>query len=438
MYDVFSLPSITFPKDFLWGSATAGHQVEGDNIHSQAWFEEQQERFWKDDPERKFKAVSGKACDSYRLYREDVDLLAELGHQAYRMSVEWSRIEHAEGEWNAEAVNHYVDLLARLKERGIQPFVTLHHFTHPLWFEQLGGFRKRENLRYVERYLEYLLPKISPYVSGWNVINEFNLWGGFSPTPEAGPFKFNMLRFHALGYHLIKRHSSAPVSSAHAFIHWFPRRFNDTLDRRMTEYVDFVTNEFFFHAIRTGELVFPHMDAEYDPDVKGALDFWAVNYYTRHMVDARRAGLEGARFKHKELKMVPMNFYLEEMYPEGLIANIERLTDHSVYITENGCAATDDRWRIVYIALTLSALKEAIERGVDVRGYFYWSLMDNYEWISYLPRFGLVDVDFETFKRTPKPSALFYREIIRNNGFDGGTVQRYLKELPTLGKRQGG
>jgi len=149
-------------------------------------------------------------------------------------------------------------------------------------------------------------------------------------------------------------------------------------------------------------------------------------------VDARRAGLEGPRFRHKELKMIPMNFYLEEMYPEGLVANLERLKDLPVYITENGCAATDDRFRIVYLALTLSALKEAIERGVDVRGYFHWSLMDNFEWGSFLPRFGLVEVDFNTFKRTPKPSASFYRDIIRENGFGGETVRRYLKELPTL------
>ena len=334
MYDVFSLPSIAFPKDFLWGSATAGHQIEGDNIHSQVWHDEQQDWFWEGDPEHKIKSVSGKACDHYRLYREDVDLIKELGHQAYRMSVEWSRIEPVEGQWDLDAVNHYIELLARLNERGIKPFVTLHHFTHPQWFEKLGGFRERDNLRYVERYLEYILPKISEYVSGWNVINEFNLWGGVLPNREHGIYKFNMLRFHALGYHLIKRYSSAPVSSAHAFIHWFPQRYHDILDRRMTDYADYATNEFFFHALRTGELVFPYMDAEYDPDVKGALDYWSVNYYTRHMVDARKAGLDGTRFKHKELKMIPMNFYLEEMYPEGLVANIERLADKPVYITE--------------------------------------------------------------------------------------------------------
>lgn len=432
MYDVFSLPPIRFPQGFVWGSATAGHQIEGDNTHSQAWHAEQQPDFYTDDPKRTIRAPSGKACDHYRLYRQDVELLAALGHQGYRMSIEWSRIEPAQGQWDHQALAHYLDLLEYLSQKGIQVFVTLHHFTHPLWFDRLGGFSKADNRRFFERYLTFLLPGISPYVNGWNVINEFNLWGGLTNGAEFAPLKFNMLRVHALGYHLIKQHSTAPVSSAHAFIHWFPRRFHDTLDRRMTGFADLITNEFFFHALRTGEMVYPGVDAEFDPDVKGALDCWSINYYTRQMVDARLATLDGPRFLHKKLRMIPMEFYLEEMYPEGLIANLERLKDFPVYITENGCAATDDRFRIVYLALHLSALHEAMERGVDVRGYFHWSLMDNYEWTSFIPRFGLVAVDFQTFKRTPKASASFYKEVIQGNGFSGDTVRRHLDSLPTL------
>lgn len=432
MYDVFSLPAIRFPDDFLWGSATAGHQIEGDNIHSQAWHREQQADFLRGDQDGAVRAPSGRACDHYRRYREDVALIAALGHRAYRMSIEWSRIEPRQGQWDDEALAHYLDLLERLAANDIRVFVTLHHFTHPLWFEQLGGFGKADNRRFFERYLAYLVPRISSLVSGWNVINEFNQWGGPMAGPAIAPLKFTMLRVHALGYHLIKSHSTAPVSSAHAFVHWFPRRFHDCLDRRMTAHADFATNEFFFHALRTGELVYPGVDAEYDPEVKGALDCWAVNYYTRHMVDARRADLDGRRFRHKELRMIPMRFYLEEMYPEGLIANLERLADHPVYITENGCCCDDDRFRIVYLALHLSALREAMERGVDVRGYFHWSLLDNYEWTSFVPRFGLVAVDPQTFERTPKPSALFYREVIRENGFSGALVRRHLDGLPSL------
>lgn len=438
MYDVFSLPYVRFPEGFLWGSATAGHQIEGDNTHSQAWHKEQKSDFQQEDPDHRVLAASGKACDHYRLYREDVDLISALGHRAYRMSIEWSRVEPLEGQWNSDAVAHYLDLLERLTEKGIRVFVTLHHFTHPLWFDQLGGFGKADNCRYFERYLTFLVPKISLFVSGWNVINEFNQWGGLMAGPEIAPLKFNMLRVHALGYHLIKCHSAAPVSSAHAFIHWFPRRFHDDLDQRMTAFADFTTNEFFFHALRTGELVYPGVDAEFDGEVKGAFDCWSINYYTRHMVDARKADLDGPRFHHKELRLIPMRFYLEEMYPEGLIANLERLADYPIYITENGCAADDDRFRIVYLALHLSALREAMERGLDVRGYFHWSLMDNYEWTSFIPRFGLVAVDFHSFKRTPKPSAYFYKEVIQGNGFSGETVRQFLDVLPTLPHRTRG
>jgi beta-glucosidase len=432
MYDVFSLPQTDFPADFLWGSATAGHQIEGDNIHSQAWHNEQQPEFYQNDPQRLIRAPSGKACDHYRLYREDVELIAALGHRGYRMSVEWSRIEPSEGHWDQAALAHYLDLLERLVAKGIQVFVTLHHFSHPQWFERLGGLGNPANNRFFERYLNLLVPRISPYVSGWNVINEFNQWGGLTAGPEIASLKFNMLRLHALGYRLIKCHSSAPVSSAHAFVHWFPSRFHDRLDRCMTDQADFITNEFFFHALRTGELVYPNRDAEYEADLKGAIDFWSVNYYTRHMIDGRRAGVEGARFQHKRLQMVPMPFYLEEMYPEGLIANLERLGDYPIYITENGCCADDDRFRIVYLALHLSALHEAMQRGLDVRGYFYWSLLDNYEWTSFIPRFGLVAVYPHSFQRTPKPSALFYRDIIEGNGFSGALLKRYLDRLPTL------
>ena len=223
MYDVFNLPDIAFPAGFLWGSATAAHQVEGDNVHSQRWADEQAGRI---------AVPSGKACDHYRRYRGDVALLARLGHGAYRMSVEWSRIEPENGRWDEAAADHYVDLLERLKNRGIRPFVTLHHVTHPLWFEKLGGFAGRGNLRYFERFLERLVPRLSPFTDGWIVLNEFNL----STAPDSGPLKLAMLRAHARGYHIIKRHSKAPVGTAHAYIHWLPARCHDPLDRVLARY----------------------------------------------------------------------------------------------------------------------------------------------------------------------------------------------------------
>jgi beta-glucosidase len=423
MYDVFNLPPITFPEGFLWGSSTAAHQIEGNNIHSNFWAKEQKGGIWSqwdiDEP-------SGLACDHWRLFREDVKLLARLGHRVYRLSIEWSRIEPAEGQWDKDAIAHYVELLALLCENNIKPMVTLHHFTHPLWFEERGEFNQDENLPFFYRFVERLVPEIKDYVFSWNVFNEFNR-GGYYGSPR----KLKFLRAHAHVYRYLKSVSAATVSSAHALSHFFPSRHYDKFDHIMCQFLDHITNEFFFHAIRTGEFIYPDMDAVVVPELKGAIDYWAINFYTREMVDSRKASCQGGTYPHKFLRLIDRKFYLEEFYPEGLGQSLQRFTDRPVVITENGCSADDDRFRIVYIAQYLSAIHDAIQRGVDVDGYIYWSTMDNYEWGSYKPRFGLVSVDRATFAREPKPSADFFKEIIAHNGFSGATVRKYLSELPT-------
>ena len=170
MTDIFSLKDFSFPKGFLWGSATAGHQIEGNNIHSNNWNTEQE--WLKKDPKAE---VSGMACNHYNMVEEDVDLIKSLGHQAFRLSVEWSRIQPEEGVFDKEATEHYVRELALLKEKGIKVFLTLVHFSVPLWFEKKGDWQKQENYKYFETYLEYIVPKIARYVDFWNIFNEINL-----------------------------------------------------------------------------------------------------------------------------------------------------------------------------------------------------------------------------------------------------------------------
>jgi beta-glucosidase len=422
MYDIFNLPEIHFPPGFVWGSSTAAHQIEGNNIHSNFWAKEQRGGIWSqwdiDEP-------SGLACNHWELFREDVRLLANLGHQAYRLSIEWSRIEPAEGQWNKESVAHYVELLSLLCEHNIKPMVTLHHFTHPQWFEEKGEFNKSENLTYFYKFVERIVPEIKKYVYSWNVFNEFNR-GGYYGSPR----KLVFLKAHAHVYRYLKSQSEATVSSAHALSHFFPSRHYDQFDNIMCSFLDHITNEFFFHAIRTGEFIYPDTDAVVVPDLKGAIDYWAINFYTREMVDSRKASCQGTVYPHKYLRLIEKKFYLEEFYPEGLTQSLQRFTDHPVIITENGCSANDDRFRIVYIAQYLSAIHDAISRGVNMNGYIYWSTMDNYEWGSYKPRFGLVSVDRKTFQRTPKRSAAFFKQIISENGFSGKTIRDYLPELP--------
>jgi len=416
MLGIFSMAPVQFPKGFLWGSATAGHQIEGDNVDSQNYHWELTDKNVE---------PSGKACDFWTRWQDDFAMLDNLGHQAFRMSIEWSRIEPSEGRRDRQALDRYLLMLEDLKKRNIKIFLTLHHFTHPQWFELKGGFRKRENVGDFIRHLEFLVPVIAPYVDYWNIINEFNN----GDSLDSYETRANFLVAHARGTAVVRQYSKAPVSTAHALVEWQPENPRDEFDVTRTRIRDWVGNQFFFHAIRTGEVLFPYRDAEVVPDLKGSCDFWSLNYYTRHFVTARKANGSGKRHDCNHLRAINKAFYLEEFYPEGLVDRLGGLQDLPVYITENGYSCDDDRLRILYLARHLQALAEAMRRGSRIEGYLYWSLMDNYEWASFVPRFGMVDVDFKTFQRTPKPSAYFFRDIIRNNGFDRDLVLKYLPEF---------
>lgn len=424
MYDIFSLKDFTFPAGFAWGSSTAGHQIEGDNIHSNNWQIEQNKR--KNDPKAE---VSGKACNSYNMVEEDIKLLKSLGHKMYRMSVEWCRIQPEEGVFDKDATEHYVKQLALLKENNIKTCVTLVHCVVPQWFAEKGGFSNLENYKYFETHINYIVPKIAPYVDLWNVFNEFNA----GVDDYARNVKFNHVICHSRAYHLIKKYSSAPISSAHAFVQFYAKRQHDLFDRRLQEWYDMMHNEFFFHAIRTGELVVPGKDGIYDKEIKDTCDYWAVNLYVRRILDARKADPYAQAYPFTRMKMIGEDFYWEEFHPETMYTCLMRLTDKPIYVTENGISCDNDDFRIVQIAEYLAAMHAAIKDGADVKGYLHWSLMDNYEWYSYLPRFGLCDVDFNgDYHRTPKPSALFYKDIIDNNGFTQEILRKYLHEMPRL------
>ncbi len=426
MIDIFSYKDFQFPKDFIWGSATAGHQIEGNNKNSTNWYAEIERK--KVDPSYE---LSGLACNSYEMWKEDVDLIATLGHQTFRMTVEWSRIEPTEGQFSMEELDHYIKIFEALKERNVKIMLTLVHGAIPRWLGDKGWFRM-ENLPCWERYLNFLIPKITQYIDYWCVFNEFN-WN----TGE-GSFdgKTNHIRYHARAYHIIKQYSKAPISTVHAFRQHYAKRQNDPFDLAMQNYYDIVFNEFWFHAIRTGEIVFPNRDVFYDKEIKDTCDYWGVNTYLRTIVDTRVKNCEfGSRYSFNKLRLVEDEAFdmVQEFNPECFIQNFLRLKDKPVIVTENGLCSDHDDFRIVWITEYLCALKECIDMGVDIRGYLYWSLLDNYEWGSYKPKFGLVDVDRENdFKRTIKPSGYFFKEIIKNNGFKQEILQKYLQEMPRV------
>lgn len=421
MLNIHNYPDITFPENFIWGSATAAHQIEGDDIHSINW------RDQTEHPER-FIHHSGKACDSYRLYKEDVELLKSLGHQAYRFSIPWSRIEPEEGKFCQEAVDHYIDLLRLLKEAGIKTFVTVSHGSDPAWFWDKGGFGDRNALHYFERYVDFIVPKLEKNVDYWMTINEINIMQ--RPGCDTFDLRKNYMICHGRAYHIIKKYSAKPVGAPHAVAAIVPKDPHFEGDKAHAAMEDWILNGFFYHALRTGELVIPRYEAETFPELKDSFDFWAINYYTRHEVSSRTKNGGAELLTYQQLKLIDKEFYMSSFYPEGLYNELQRLKDKPVYITENGCCCDDDRWRIVKMCQDLSAIRDAINSGVDIRGVLHWSLMDNYEWVSFIPRFGMVHVDFKTFKRTPKPSSQFFKEIIGHNGFTPAMVDKYLPELP--------
>lgn len=421
MLNLYQMPPFTFPENFLWGSATAGHQIEGDNIHCQRW--EQEFNLTQPGFEH-----SGKACNSWELYKDDIALLKELKHQAYRFSIEWSRIEPEQGRHDEEALNRYLDQLTLLKEAGIHTNVTLWHFTHPKWFQDLGGFEDEKNLDHFRRHLEYLVPRIAHLTDSWIVMNEINL-GSFAPA--SFHTKKIKLKAHAYGAQAIRGFSSKPVSTAHAYVPRVPLRPDDEMDITAARMQEWNHNSFFFHGIRTGEIVLPGFDMEYCPELKDSCDYWAINYYHRGLVDSRKKDLMGSKFNFNNFQMIPEMPMTREFCPETFVHAMGKISDKPVWITENGVPAVDDRFRIIYLMLQLEAMKDAMALyHTDIRAYFHWSLLDNYEWGSYHPRFGLASVDRTTFKRTAKPSAYFLREIIENNGMSGELFAKHLPDLP--------
>lgn len=422
MTDPFSIGAFKFPEGFAFGSATAGHQIEGDNIHSNNWNYEIAQH--KINP--KFE-LSGKACNSYEMWKEDNALLERLGHQMYRMSAEWARIEPEEGVFVQSEVDHYIKIFEDLKSRGIKLCLTLVHGVVPQWFQDKKWFYDYNNIRYFERYLEFVVPQFAPYVDLWITLNEPN-WG---TEPSCFDYKTNNVRFHARANSVIKQYSDKPVSLALMFVQQFAKRQWDKFDLAVQNYFDAVLHEFFFHAVRTGELVLPYRDAIYDKELKNSCDFWAINSYKRRLIDTRKADFNGGTYRHEKTQLLKESNFGNMFDAECLIHNITRLNDKPVYVTENGSATDDDDFRIIYILEYLSAVNEAIKMGADVRGYLYWSLLDNYEWSSYIPKFGLVSVDRENgFKRTPKRSAEFYKTIIEHNGYEPYMLRQFLSEQP--------
>lgn len=417
MINILEYDDIHFPDNFLWGVTTAGQQVEGNN------------NSFYDDPQIAPKLAYGgvpyqmaqKACNSYEMYHEDIELLKKMNVNIYRMSLEWSRIEPKEGVFNEEAIQHYKDVLKELKKAHIKVALTLHHNSHPVWFHQKQAFQTMDNLKYFLRYVEKVVPIFDMYVDYWLILNEMNII--FEYTIEES---INLLQYHAKAYHTIKKLSSKPVSSPMNYAEKKPMRgTHDKPDQIMADYIDYMENEFFLHAIRTGEIVVPFHDVIIMPELKDTCDFWAVNVYTRQLINSRKKVFRFDSYNATHIHALDVPHFSDDICPEVIYHCLNRLKDKPILITENGIACQNDDYRIIYISSILQAVHQAMNDGVNVMGYLHWSLLDNWEWGTYVPTFGLASVDKQTYERKLKNSAYFYGEIIKNNALTQQIIKEY-------------
>ncbi len=429
------MPFFRFPSNFLFGASSSAHQVEGNNIHNQWWaFEQEKGRIKNGD-------ASGLACDHYHRYAEDFALLKSMNHEAHRLSFEWSRFfPESPTKLNGEAVQHYHRVLDALRSHDIEPFVTTLHFTIPQWFAALGGFEKEENVRHYLDFVRFLADEYGHKVRFWCTINEPNIYASFSYIiGEYPPAKknvrlalkvlANLLKAHGRAYRILKE--SRPESQVGIVVHlpvFAPLRKGSWLDNLAARVADWMFNGITLEALKTGKIHFPAAWREQHDYLRDSNDFIGLNYYVRMFASPKHALATALNILHADvgafqrtgaerLTQSGWTVYAKGMY--RCLKRLHKKFDLPMYITENGIATDDDEWRKVFIRKHLRQVHKAIGKGMDVRGYFYWSSMDNFEWsYGFEPRFGLIHVDYaDDCKRTVRDSAWYYADIIAKRGF---------------------
>ena len=417
----------SFPDGFLWGASTSAHQVEGNNVFNDWW---EWEISGGTEP-------SGEACDHYNRYRDDFRLAKDLGHNAHRLGIEWSRLEKQQGEWDQNEWDHYDNVIDELLRLGIEPVITLHHFTLPLWLARNGGWIDNDSPYFFERFATKAIERFGDRVQYWVTINEPNILailayyqGIWTPCrhnlKEAVVVLKNMLKAHSRAY--MSMHGSAKktgntktpkIGVAKAVTAFHPCRAWSPMDRLSTALKSFFHNYSFVRSAVKGRISLPGIKKE-KLCAKRTLDFVGLNYYFRQFIHYQRPFMKNplgevcSLAHHKNAgKTTDMGW---EIYPEGLFEVIRGFQRYGlpVIITENGLATKDDSLRQKYIKEHLRQIQKALGRGVPVKGYFHWSLIDNFEWADgYSKRFGLISVDYKTQQRTVTDAARCYASIIK-------------------------
>ncbi len=416
---------IRFPDGFRWGTATSAYQVEGNNTASDWWLWEQQPGTIANGDR------SGPACDWWRNAERDFDLMAGLHQNAARLSIEWSRLEPREGQWDQAAEGRYLQMLRGLRDRGIEPLVTLNHFTLPQWVAERGGWLWEGIVPAFDRYAARIVRAAGPLVDFWITLNEpvghlfaAYVLGRFAPG-RTNPVAFfqalvRTVRAHVAAYRVIHEIQPTARVSIAAYLRPFqPADPDSVLDRLLAVRLDHLVNWMYLDALVTGRFVGPFGLRARVWDEGPTLDFLGVNYYTRTRVafDIRRPGRLFARPELPPGAAVS-DATDSEVFPDGLVAVLRRARRYGlpIYVTENGLPDVDDDLRPGFIVEHLRRIAQAIEEGCPVRGYYHWSIVDNFEWADgWTLRFGLHALDPATQVRTARPSAALYGEICRRN-----------------------
>jgi beta-glucosidase len=407
--------------NFLWGVATSAFQLEGSPYADwTSW-----DAILSSTPD---------VTNHYKLYKDDLELLKELGVNAYRFSIEWSRIQPGENRWDDKAIAHYQEIIDILRQNNIEPMVTIHHFTHPLWFIKKYPWHLDTSIEKFLEYTEKILSMIKN-VRYWITFNEpyVLLLGGYlegcmppgiKDVPLALKALENMLICHGKAYDLI--HACIPgamVSVAHNMAAFAPWRRWNPLDRLLSKIAKHFYNHSLLDAFLTGRLYvkFPFTKAtEITLPIQDKFDFFGVNYYTRLHMRFNPFKKMGIELRHRDIDGYGLTDMGWEIHPGGLEKVLRYASKLHVplIITENGIATHDDDRKIKFMKGHIDAIEKCIKNGLDVKGYFYWSLIDNYEWLQGLDaRFGLYKVDFDTLERKPTKAALYFSYLIKSRAF---------------------
>ncbi len=403
-----------FPKGFIFGAATSSHQVEGGCVNDwSVWEKENASRlaneyisikdasiypeFKKQGTERD-NYISGKAVDHYNRYEEDFSLAESIGLNGYRFSIEWSRIEPEEGKWDSKEIEHYISMIDSLRSKGIEPFVTIWHWTLPVWLAETGGIMNKKFPFFFSRYASKIAESFDGKVRFYITINEPEIYSlnsymlGKWPPQKKGLFSYIramkvLIKSHKEAYSAIKMINPDVLTGPSCNMTFFESG-GGILNNVLVSAAEKIWNRYFIDHI------------------KKQFDFIGLNYYFHNRI---HYGLN----RNLNEKISDMGW---ELYPSGIGRIIESLRKYRVpvYVTENGLADAYDSQRAWFIKETLNEIYNAICRGAYVRGYFHWSLLDNFEWDKgFWPEFGLISVNRKTMKRTLRPGAEIYRKIIK-------------------------